>query len=533
MINYTFCCIVLLYVFTPCKAQVFHKNLKTNKEEAYKTETIPWYFRSPNDSLSGIAIHEINVTDTKNDHGIIVAVIDTEIDTNHEELSYCIWNNPKEIPNNNIDDDQNGYVDDLHGWNFIGNAKKQNIIYSNFEITRILKACNENKIKDTVRCQQAKTAYQFMKSRYEKRQKGWEKALEYYYEVDAALTGFFNSSNYTVEDLKNIKTEDATIIAYKDKLIQFYKGGYTKEVLVYNLEEANQYLALSLNIEYVDREILHENSDSLEDQNYGNNEVSKNLKEFYHATLVAGVMVAKKNNDVGIQGISNTIQIMPLAISSNGDEHDKDIALAIRYAVDNGAKIINMSSGKSFSLHPDWVLDAIKYAEKNNVLFVTSAGNNNLDLDNPKNSYYPIYNDDHSQPNNFIMVGGSTEKIGEQLKRKSSSYGKKTVDIFAPGANIKTTLPNNSYKIGNGTSYATPIVSGVAALIWEQYPKLTASQVKKILMDSSTKYDVKVAIKQEDGTKKLIPFSELSKSGGVVNAYNALLMAEKIAKEQH
>lgn len=498
-----------------------------------ETEISPWYFRAHNDSLSGISLAKLPIEKLKATHlkkPLVIAIIDTEIDQYHEELDYSIWNNEKEIPNNMIDDDQNGYIDDVHGWNFIGNQSGKNIIFSNFEFVRILRKCNIGQ-SDSVSCKQAKDAYDAMASNYKKRIQKFQKHINYFDKADSTLTRFFANSDYGIEDLKNIKTKDSAINIYAKKLFKFYKKGYTREKLINNVKEYKDFLNISLNLEHIDRQILQENSDSLSDINYGNNKMSMHLEEFYHATLVSGIIAAKKDNNKGIVGITNEVRIMPLAISSNGDEHDKDIALAIRYAVNNGAKIINMSSGKLFSLHPDWVLDAIKYAESKDVLFVTSAGNNNLDLDLPKNSYYPFYNDVGKETNNFIMVGGSSKKISK-LKSKNSSYGKNSVDVFAPGENILSTLPHNEYKVVRGTSFATPIVSGVAALIMSHYPELSASQVKQILMESSTKYEVEVELEQEDGSKKLVPFSALSKSGGVVNAYSALVMAENLSKRK-
>jgi len=221
---------------------------------------------------------------------------------------------------------------------------------------------------------------------------------------------------------------------------------------------------------------------------------------------------------------------MPLCISTYGDEHDKDMALAIRYAVANGASIINISSGKDYSLHSDWVEKEIIRAHNQDVLIVTSAGNDHLNLDQKEVFNYP--NDTNSKGDeivdNFIKVGASTNNLNKNIKRKSSNYGKTEVDIFAPGENIYTTSPNNTYSTKNGTSYAAPIVSGVAALIRSYYPSLSAAEVKDILMKSGTAYHIDIEIEQEDGSKKLVPFSELSKSGKIVNAYNALLLAEKV-----
>ena len=289
----------------------------------------------------------------------------------------------------------------------------------------------------------------------------------------------------------------------------------------------------SLNTDYMDRVITGDNFNDIKDIKYGNNIVSKNLKELYHGILVSGVLSGNRSNDIGIRGISDNIIIMPLAVSANGDELDKDIALAIRYAVDNGADVINMSSGKQYSLNKEWVEEALLYAAEKNVLFVTSAGNNNENLDLEENNYYPndTYIKDSIVKKSFLMVGASSYDLNHKFTYSNTNYGKINVDIFAPGSRIYTTRPLDDYSFSNGTSMATPIVSGIAALIKSYYPHFSAAEIKDILLKSGTSYHLDVKIYEEDGTTKMIPFSDLSKSGKVVNAYNALLMAEELSKK--
>jgi cell wall-associated protease len=290
----------------------------------------------------------------------------------------------------------------------------------------------------------------------------------------------------------------------------------------------------NLNIDYNERKYIGDNPKVLE-KGYGSNKLSINIKGIRtiqdHNTKVSGIIAANRENNLGIKGFSNNIKIMPLITSFSGDEHDKDIALAIRYAVDNGAKVINMSFGKEFSVHKEWVHEAFKYAEAHNVLLVHVAGNSSLNAD--ENPYYPSdVSDDGTGEicNNFINVGSISQKVDSTFVSKFSNYGKKNVDIFAPGDKIYTTSSENKYKYDSGTSLAGPMVSGTAALIWLYYPKLTAPQVKQIILDSGVSYDIEVIV---PGTKdKKLKFSELSKSGKVVNVYNAMLMAGKIGKSQ-
>jgi cell wall-associated protease len=248
----------------------------------------------------------------------------------------------------------------------------------------------------------------------------------------------------------------------------------------------------------------------------------------YHATQVSGLIAGNRKNDIGIKGFSDAIKIMPVVmVAAGGSEHDKDVALAIRYAVDNGARVINMSFGKTLSLHEDWVIDAIKYAEKKDVLLIGGAGNDAESIDIVSN--YPLdYNEDTGKEfcSNFISVGATTSIPNENFLASFTDYGKKNVDIFAPGQDLYTTDATRGYVRNRGTSLACAITSGTAALIRSYYPKLTAPQVKQIILDSGVSYDIEVIV---PGTKdKKVKFSELSKSGKVVNVYNAMVMASRI-----
>ncbi|WP_103864364.1 S8 family serine peptidase [Aquimarina sp. I32.4] len=504
-----------------------------------------WYQKDIiKDTIPGISLEkvytELSFSDSKN---IIIAVIDTEIDINHEDLKDQIWINNKEIPNNNIDDDSNGYIDDINGWNFIG-GKNGNIIYSNYEVVRIIREYQdkfegkkENEItssdkEDFSLYQKAKNVYDEQLKLAKEDQEHGNFLFENYPKSKALLKTFFPLENYNlsqVDSLYNVYEHDKEL----KKLIYFMS-----DFLEYELSEEwiNDYkkhadlkVSKTLNLDFNDREILGDNPKDLNDENYGNGNVSGNLDEFYHGTVVAGVIGATRNNNIGIDGISNNLKIMSLNISSNGEEHDKDISLAIKYAVDNGAKIINMSLAKNFSLHQEWVQEAIHYASEKDVLIIHAASNENTDID--KTLVYP--NDIDSKGNefvdNFITVGSISNKLSKDFRSYFSNYGKTNVDIFAPGDEIFTTEIKNSYGFHSGTSMATAIVTGISSLLRSNYPDLSASQIKEILMKSGTLYNFNVEINQKDESKKIIPFSELSKSGSVVNAYNALLMAEQVS----
>ena len=212
-----------------------------------------------------------------------------------------------------------------------------------------------------------------------------------------------------------------------------------------------------------------------------------------HGTHVAGIIAAERNNGLGANGVANNVEIMSVRTVPNGDEYDKDVALAIRYAVDNGAKVINGSFGKSFSPHAEWVRDAIKYASDNDVVFVHAAGNDGKNVDEGTN--FPDDNVDFVEiSNTYIRVGSLTSKYGSKMVSGFSNYGKNNVDVFAPGSAIYSTYPENDYESISGTSMASPAVAGVAALVRSQYPKLTAAQVKQVILDSGLPLTTKVVV---------------------------------------
>ncbi|MNQ89242.1 Thermophilic serine proteinase precursor [compost metagenome] len=277
---------------------------------------------------------------------------------------------------------------------------------------------------------------------------------------------------------------------------------------------------------------MGDNPDDIKDTKYGNNIVfGPDKEEALHGTHVAGIIAQTRNNNIGGDGVANNVEIMTVRAVPDGDEYDKDIALAIRYAVDNGAKVINGSFGKSFSPHKQWVFDAIKYAEKKDVLFVHAAGNEGDNLDLESNANYPNDSDDNKKEfaSNVLTVGSLTNIYGEGIISDFSNYGAFNVDVFAPGSEIYATIPNDKYKYEYGTSMAAPNAAGVAALIRSYYPKLSAKQVKQILMESGTPLPENVLLGEKKDVK--ITAANTSKAGKMINAYNALLMAEKMSKK--
>jgi cell wall-associated protease len=277
-------------------------------------------------------------------------------------------------------------------------------------------------------------------------------------------------------------------------------------------------------------DIVKDNESDLSDQNYGNNNVMAGDADPTHGTHVSGIIGAERNNGKGMDGIADNVRIMMIRAVPNGDEHDKDISLAIRYAVDNGARVINMSFGKNLSPEKKWVDEAVKYAESKGVLLVHAAGNDNADVDTTDNFPNPEFRNSTYTASNWITVGASSDPLAEpgfsSYTASFSNYGKKEVDVFAPGTRIYSTIPGGKYEYLQGTSMAAPVVTGVAALILEFYPNLTPQQVKYCIEKTAVAPVKKV--KKPGSEDEWVTFSDISRSGGIVNAYEALKMASTL-----
>ncbi len=502
-----------------------------------------WYIKDiQEDGIPGISLEKAKRQLSKNvkNNEVIVAVIDDRLDIKHEAISQFIWNNTKEKKGNGIDDDYNGYIDDINGWNFLGNDKKEQLIYTLSEEARIVRFYNDKfkEVDSTNISSLDKEKYDlYKKAKKVVDDKVKESKEEYiavspifikkYKEAVIKINPYLKEQNFTLQSLDSLQLKRESLKPYTSFISQMIEYEITLEDLEQELQTHINRVEKYYNIEYDDRLLLADSlfAHDINYINYGNNDIIFNTKEDYsHSTHVVSAIT---------NVINHNVKIMPLCISAYGDEHDKDIALAIRYAVDNGASIINMSSSKYFSLHEFWVKDALKYAESKNVLFVTSAGNKSQNLDKIKN--YP--NDTDSNNNevlsNFIVVGASTHHVNEKIMNESSNFGKKEVDVFAPGDSLYLASSSKDrtikYEYVSGTSFATPIVSGIAALILSHYPSLTASQVKQIIMDSGVEYNFSIKINEE----KTVPFNDLSKSGKIVNTYNAFIIADSIYNNQN
>ena len=506
------------------------KNIPTQVENPSKDELKTWPHRDLlTTGYPGISLAEAyKALEGRKAQTVIVGVVDSGVDINHEDLKSIIWTNPKEIPNNGIDDDKNGYVDDVHGWNFLGEINQDNLEY-----VRILKK------GDT-----SDPDYKRAEEKYDKEFKDANEKIELYSQIkeriaqsDALIQKHLGKKEYTEEDLDKIDASSLQLLgAVRGMKYLLSNGVSVKETLEELSEGIKHYedrLKYGLNKEFNPRKVLNDNPDDINDKIYGNNNVIGPTAEgALHGTHVAGIIAAVRHNNIGIDGVADHVRIMPVRTVPDGDEYDKDVALALRYAIDNGAKVINTSFGKEFSPHKEWVYDALKYAAEKDVLIVNAAGNDTKNVD-----VQLTFPDDNINGKEFtdtmITIGALNYEYNENLVASFSNYGKNNVDLFSPGVQIYATVPENKYKFLDGTSMAAPEVAGVAALIRAYFPKLKAREVKQILMESGltpTAKEVLVGGRGEEGEAKRMLFSELSKSGKIVNAYNAIILAAQRSK---
>lgn len=558
---------VVALIFTGCKStQVVTTqpqleeiiNTPAKKTELSEKEFNRWsHLDITKDSIAGMSLEKAyQFLEGKKANPVIVAIADSGVDVNHEDLKDVLWINADEIADNTKDDDNNGYVDDIFGWNFLGNAKGEIVTTDQLEITRIVKRgrAKFGDKKASEIAEKDKLAYQeFLKLNEEYKATIVEKESEIQ-QMEGTLNSLkrlqknfeivkklAKTDSLTLEIVQNLQPPTLTGVMQKQNVENILKQGlnepsmldYKSQVEDYIKEIKKAMAGYDLEINY--RQSLGDDLYDITDKFYGNNNVLGTADAAKHGTHVAGIVAANRTNNLGAIGVANHVKIMAVRIVPEADEHDKDVALGIRYAVDNGAKIINTSFGKRFSPNKEWVYDALKYAAENDVLIVNAAGNDGKNIDVRES--YPTDSKDMLTEftDNVITIGASSLHYDENLPASFSNYGKLNVDVFAPGVDIYATIPNNKYEALSGTSMAAPSAAGVAALIRAYYPNLSAKEVKSILMNSGVKINFKV-IQPGSKTKtnpkgKKVPFSDLCVSGKIINAYNALKLAEYLSNK--
>jgi len=497
-----------------------------------------WHLKDKEaDGYRGISLekaYELLISKHRRSKSIIVAVIDSGIDTLHEDLKTILWNNPREIPGNGIDDDHNGYVDDVHGWNFLGGKDGRNVIDDSKEDARIyfqykrlyqnvtgndfMTSSNKNQYAEWKRAAQSIEAGIMPPATIENLQAAFVKLQQ----ADSILRDRLKLVNFTGSQLDSVQVTGSEVASAKAYYLGLTKANHSLNTSdqdfmrgFENFINAQKKSAANLNEEPlpVRVQLTGDNEDDIMDKYYGNNDIM--TSDGFHGTHVAGIIAADRTNHIGMEGVADNVMIMMLRAVPNGDEHDKDIALAIRYAADNGAKIINMSFGKGFSPHKEWIDEAVQYAIKHDVLFVQAAGNDNNNIDTTYNFPNPLYKNGQ-QANNWITVGASGDEALGGIKAGFSNYGKQRVDVFAPGVQIYSSVPGgNKYMDEQGTSMASPVVAGLAALLRSYYPTLTAAKTKYVIEQSAVR-------------PQGFDLGRYCRTGGIVNAYQAVLLAEKI-----
>jgi len=482
---------------------------------------------------------------------VVVAVIDGGTDATHVDLKDNIWINPKEIPGNGIDDDGNGYVDDIHGWNFIGGKNGSNVNEDNLEVTRVYARLKPKYEKADTSAMNAKEKGEYNKYIYARKEyfKGKQEGAMYanlYGNLVKGMESIRNNIGTQPVTLKNVKeykpSSNVELIAQSVTLQSFEKKLSAKDSipfseLISGIVDAQKHfekeIKFNYNTELDTRQIVGDNYDDPTDKNYGNSDVKGPTAD--HGTHVAGIIGALRNNNTGMNGVAADIRIMIVRVVPDGDERDKDVANGIRYAVDNEASIINMSFGKAFSYNKKVVDDAVRYAAARDVLMVHAAGNDSKNNDEVNNFPTPFFEnavngepDKSARVPGWIEVGASSWMKKKALAAPFSNYGKNTVDVFAPGVDIYSTIPDSKYTSFDGTSMASPVTTGVAALLRSYYPDLTAVQVRDIILRSAVPIRKKVLLPGEKDKK--VKMTELCATGGIVNAYEALKLAESYKK---
>ncbi len=496
-----------------------------------------WFFQS--DRMGGFPGADVPSTTMRvPQRSVVVAIIDSGTDVAHEDLQGRLWTNAGEVAGNGVDDDGNGYADDVHGWNFIGGADGRNVNYESLEVVRLFRELDERfgglSESDVADADKADYAlYVQYRDEIAEERSGLE-------EQQAGVAQFDDIAQATMPGLRSaigktdgepLTEEDFARVADRPDLQQaiavarlLNQNGITAQELTDYREYIDGTLDYKLNVDFDARDLVGDDPLDLDDTAYGNADVVG--PDATHGTHVAGIVAARRDNQLGAMGVADSVRIMVVRAVPNGDERDKDVANAIRYAVDNGAQIINMSFGKGYSPQKEAVDDAVRYATERGVLMVHAAGNDGADIEVERNFPSAIYLDGQ-RSDLWIEVGASSWKGGDELAATFSNYGATRVDVFAPGVDIYSTLPGDEYGDNQGTSMAAPVVTGVAALVMSHYPTLTARQVRTIVLETARRYPQ--AVVRPGSESDTVPFASLSVTGAIVDAAAALERAAQVS----
>ena len=507
-----------------------------------------WPYLDPQqDSVAGISLYRAyELLKNRTSTPVVVGVLDSGVDLTHEDLRDVAWVNPNEKPDNNADDDKNGYVDDVNGWNFMGSKDGTTSEYGQPEITQtyvLLRTKYDQVNPATLKPMEKRQydTYQIAKKQFLQRYSVYH--IKYLAFADTAR--FWRVAEQIRTKLPDRVTStlairsvdlstDSVAVTIRNLLADAYRPPYGSfgSYLILIRQNWSRFRQITgseadiaYNPDYNPRERIGDNPADPTERYYGSPRMLLGQSEelALHGSHVAGIIGAKRGNGRGIDGVADNVRIMPVSVvPANGDERDKDVANGIRYAVENGAKVINMSFGKRLSPFKEQVDAAIRFAEEHDVLIVHAAGNNGENYDSLP-AYPSARYENGRVAQNVLVVGNSTWRIWEDLPSRSSNYGPQTVDLFAPGTTVLSTLPHNRYASFSGTSMAAPMTAGVAALLRSYFPKLTAVQVKEILLKST--YKPNITVRKPGRSSQKVSFQNLSRSGGLLNAYEAVKMA--------
>ncbi|MCB0350412.1 MAG: S8 family serine peptidase [Bdellovibrionales bacterium] len=548
-------CLLAMMSLTACdNAKISPRNYPENPKGFERSDSPAeygdWFLKDPvKDQYEGLssnrALAELGL---KNEREIIVAVIDSGVDIAHEDLQGKIWQNPGETgldasgndkATNNLDDDNNGYVDDVHGWNFIGGSDGSHINYETLEMTREMVRYDKRIATGQNLTDAEKAYYKKVEAEYNAARKDVDERLEKMNPENEKVTAYkavlkekLGLEEYTKQALEKIQTKETNIIEARDYLLEITKEYRSVARFERVLENAQNSVTYLLNKEFNPRTIVGDDPDDFSQIHYGNNDVTG--PDADHGTHVAGIIAAKRGNGIGIDGVAENVKIMALRVVPNGDERDKDIALAVKYAVANGAHIINMSFGKAYSPSKSMVDAAFLEAAQKGVLIFHAAGNDSKNNDLVPS--YPSRNVQNAAAKNlpekistWVEIGASAKDKGLGMVAIFSNYGKQDVDIFAPGFELNSTIPGNKYAVFSGTSMATPAAAGAAALLMSNFSSMTGAQAKAILLHESRLYD-KLEVRLP-GSAKLdipVPFADLSSTGGVMDVFKSISFAQML-----
>ena len=487
----------------------------------------------------GIALHQAySLLDStaRSPKKVVVAIIDSGSDVDHEDLKDNIWINEDEIVGNMLDDDDNGYVDDVFGWNFIGGQDSSHVNYDTYELTRLyLKGLELFSFFDTLTNIPDSLNDEFLQFKeiekeFEAERSSLESELIQIKQLQQNIESilfFLGESSLDSVNVNSYLSEEIEPSMQMQEALGFVAllqdNGINEELIEEYIEQIGVQLEYGYNISFDPRSIVGDDYEDLDNRFYGNSDVKG--PDYDHGTHVAGIIAANRDNNIGVNGITQA-ELLIIRAVPNGDERDKDVANAIRYAVDNGADVINMSFGKSYSPELFYVQQAIEYAAQNEVLMVHAAGNDGANIDSVANYPSPIISDGSSSPY-LITVGASGWQGVNELAASFSNYGRSTVDLFAPGVDIYSTMPNQEYELSNGTSMAAPVVSGVIALLMQYFPEYSPLEIKDIIVSSVVKTDEQILLPGQSLESQYVPFDRLSKHGGIINAYRAVREALK------